>query len=661
MVTVTVKTKKYTLIVLAVLILIYIFGLNISAQSTPPSAISIWHFDENYSCNVSDETGINNGKLKPNCPENSPKWVTGKIGYALEFDGIDDYVDYGTSTNFNLPTTTSYTYELWVKIPSSEIDGPLIAQRSRTSGAPVFGIYLGYSGFVYYGDGEVGCVIRDNDAEGVSNGEVDSNTKINDNNWHNIVCVRDADTGKLTIYVDGVQRANATDTTDSDITTDMNYIGNDGRWVQNGFGSQQSRYLKGTIDEVRIYGYVLSDVEVWNHYQNNYSYIPPITTTTLPVTTTTKPPDTSSTQKNKVDYLPILIFSIFFITVVILVQKRKDQKRKIQEEERRKQEEEREREEDELRRIREGEEIRKQEEERSRKKIGEKLREVMEEERKKKGDKQREFETKKEKLRNLEHDYIGNFVRKYYSDLKGKHTISDLESKLKLKELLSSEDIEFSDEELNGLISEEIEKYEYKQFREKIISANPASLDDYIRSFLEYCGDSYQKDIDKLQKLLAEMEVPSADMIDINERIGVVKKKIELDNFKKKLVDKDARNISMHDIDSMSGYEFEGFLEELFRRMGYSVKHTKLSGDQGGDLIISKFGEKIAVQAKRSESPIGNKAIQEVLGAMKMYGCDKGMVVTNNDFTTQAMELADKSNVELIDGDKLEDLIREYM
>lgn len=291
------------------------------------------------------------------------------------------------------------------------------------------------------------------------------------------------------------------------------------------------------------------------------------------------------------------------------------------------------------------EEIARQKEEQKRKRNEEK-------ERKKRG-----FEAKKEKLKDLEHDYIGNFVRKYYTDLKGGSAISD--PKLKLKELLSLEGIEVSDGDLDKLISEEVGKYEYKQFREKIISTNPEVLDDYIRAFLEYRGDNYLEDIDKLQKLLVE-KLPSVDEINI-KKIESVKKEIELERFKKKLIDEDSGSISMHDIDSMSGYDFERFLEKLFRKMGYSVTNTKLTGDQGGDLILSKLGDKIAVQAKRSETPIGNKAIQEVLGAMKMYNCGKGMVVTNNAFTTSARELAIKSNVELVGRTKLKNWIEKWM
>lgn len=86
-----------------------------------------------------------------------------------------------------------------------------------------------------------------------------------------------------------------------------------------------------------------------------------------------------------------------------------------------------------------------------------------------------------------------------------------------------------------------------------------------------------------------------------------------------------------------------------------------MSGDQGADLIISKLGEKVILQAKRHKAKIGNKAVQEVVASIKHYNADKGMVVTNNYFTNSAFELAKSNNIELIDRDKLEKLIVKYL
>ena len=47
-------------------------------------------------------------------------------------------------------------------------------------------------------------------------------------------------------------------------------------------------------------------------------------------------------------------------------------------------------------------------------------------------------------------------------------------------------------------------------------------------------------------------------------------------------------SVTMADIDSMTGLEFESFVGELLRDLGYvGVQVTKSSGDQGVDVIAS--------------------------------------------------------------------------
>lgn len=106
-------------------------------------------------------------------------------------------------------------------------------------------------------------------------------------------------------------------------------------------------------------------------------------------------------------------------------------------------------------------------------------------------------------------------------------------------------------------------------------------------------------------------------------------------------------------IDKLSGEEFEDYLFNLFKNLGYEVESTPASNDYGADLIITKSNEKIVVQAKRYSSPVGISAVQEVIGAKNYYNANKCLVVTNNYFTPNAIELAKCNNVELWDRDIL--------
>jgi hypothetical protein len=74
--------------------------------------IGHWTFDEGQGTVVYDSSGQgHNGELF-----NDPVWVTGIIDSALNFDGVDDYVDFGT----NFPTTSTISAFAWIKhVPDS--------------------------------------------------------------------------------------------------------------------------------------------------------------------------------------------------------------------------------------------------------------------------------------------------------------------------------------------------------------------------------------------------------------------------------------------------------------------------------------------------------------------------------------------------------------
>jgi restriction system protein len=117
------------------------------------------------------------------------------------------------------------------------------------------------------------------------------------------------------------------------------------------------------------------------------------------------------------------------------------------------------------------------------------------------------------------------------------------------------------------------------------------------------------------------------------------------------------RKAGMPEIDRMSGLEFEKYLEILFGRLGYHVQRTAYVGDQGGDLVLTKGGEKILVQAKRHSKAIGNKAVQEAAAARPHYQCHRAMVVANQEFTRPARELAKSNQVELWGRRKLAEVV----
>lgn len=117
------------------------------------------------------------------------------------------------------------------------------------------------------------------------------------------------------------------------------------------------------------------------------------------------------------------------------------------------------------------------------------------------------------------------------------------------------------------------------------------------------------------------------------------------------------RNSGIAEIDKMDGRQFEKYLGHLFSAQGYKAEVTQAAGDYGADLVLTKSGQRIVVQAKRYSKNVGLKAVQEVYGAVAHYRASSVWVVTNSDYTEQAYKLARSNNVRLINREQLIEMI----
>jgi len=117
------------------------------------------------------------------------------------------------------------------------------------------------------------------------------------------------------------------------------------------------------------------------------------------------------------------------------------------------------------------------------------------------------------------------------------------------------------------------------------------------------------------------------------------------------------KKAGIYEIDKMTGEEFENFCKALLERYNFKVKKTKKFGDYGVDLIATNGKRKIAIQCKRWNRKVNIKAIQEVVAGKNYYRCNEAMVITNNFFTDNAIKLANKNKVKIIDRKKLTEII----
>lgn len=142
------------------------------------------------------------------------------------------------------------------------------------------------------------------------------------------------------------------------------------------------------------------------------------------------------------------------------------------------------------------------------------------------------------------------------------------------------------------------------------------------------------------------------------EFINEIKQKAYIDRL---LTGKPISKTTLSDIDLMSGSEFENFISDLFKKMGYTTRVTKSSGDQGIDVLASKNDYIVAIQAKCYSGIVGNHAIMEAVAGMRYYKANKCMVITNSSFTKSAQELAKANEVELWDRQVLKEKIDEIL
>lgn len=167
--------------------------------------------------------------------------LVSKEGYAesaLQFDGHDDYVDFG-QIDF---ARGNYTIEGWFKTSESEQANSQMAIATSRKADHTYGISL-----ELLSDGRLRYLHRSNNTDY----SVNSIKTYNDGKWHYFAAVKDDSEQKL--YLDGILVA--TSTVDSNLTEVLSVV--IGR-----LGNSSERYFKGQIDEVRIWQRARSTAEI---------------------------------------------------------------------------------------------------------------------------------------------------------------------------------------------------------------------------------------------------------------------------------------------------------------------------------------------------------------------------------------------------------------
>lgn len=114
----------------------------------------------------------------------------------------------------------------------------------------------------------------------------------------------------------------------------------------------------------------------------------------------------------------------------------------------------------------------------------------------------------------------------------------------------------------------------------------------------------------------------------------------------------------------LKGYPFQEFIAHLLQAMGYRTRVSARGTDEGIDIIAHKdeLGFEppmVKVQAKSTEGNVGDPLVSGFYG--KVAPGEFGLLVTLGSFTPQARSFErSKSNLRLVDGDELVDLIFQH-
>ena len=250
-----------------------------------------WPLDEWRGTETYDASGNGNtGNLV-----NGPIWSAGVYGAGLIFDGVDDYVDLGTS-GFNL--ASELTIAFWVNPADTRPDLQIMIARSPY----VYPFRIAMNGT------QVVTTLRT--ASGTN--YLFSNSVLQANTWYHVALTYGA--GWRTIYVNGEPDAS------SALAGDLYPIGTAERTTLS--CPIAGECFNGKIDDVRIYNRCLEPVEI-RQIMNAASttttltmtYAPSVTATNTPSPTnaSTPEPASTSTPDPTGSATPTLTVSVTFI------------------------------------------------------------------------------------------------------------------------------------------------------------------------------------------------------------------------------------------------------------------------------------------------------------------------------------------------------------
>jgi len=119
------------------------------------------------------------------------------------------------------------------------------------------------------------------------------------------------------------------------------------------------------------------------------------------------------------------------------------------------------------------------------------------------------------------------------------------------------------------------------------------------------------------------------------------------------------RSLRLRNVDTMDGLDFEEYVAKLLSAVGFHNISLTEQYDFGVDIVAEKDGLRWGIQTKRYSGLVKANAVRQVVTGLKLYNCDRAMVITNSSYSAVARRLAHANDCVLVDRAGLHRLVRQ--
>ena len=260
---------RIVLRILMVVIPLWLLSFNIvdaaiiSKPLTNLGLVGYWSMNEGTGTVAGDGSGNGNrGTLT-----GGPTWVDGKRGKALNFDGVDDYVNIGSDASLDQIGLGARTVTAWINARSlGESNFGRIIDKSQ-------GTAVGWLLYLCNSDSCVNGFRFNQTTTGANNDIYDARNVLTFNKWIHVAFTYSGTVGTPAIfYIDGKSVTVSTRTTgDGSLDDDSANV------ATIGGNTPADRTFNGLIDEVRVYNRALSAGEIQTLYKSGAAKFAPPT------------------------------------------------------------------------------------------------------------------------------------------------------------------------------------------------------------------------------------------------------------------------------------------------------------------------------------------------------------------------------------------------